>query len=195
MNGDEKNIKKSAKGKWQFVKEKLGYVKCLRLQGYDEDKIAKRLEISKKTLRKYKSEYPEFAEAMSFDRYVADSMVEDALLRLATGYVVKSEKMVKLKDVHYDENGKKVETEILKPSTEISEVAPNLAAQTFWLKNRCPERWNDSGEDKEGKNEENGIVILPEIADMVDLIKDEEVKDEQNNLETPAQTGAVYGKE
>lgn len=174
---NDANLKYPLRGKWKTVKEKLGYVRCLKIQGLSEEEIAEKLEISKETLKKYKKEHSEFAEALSFDRFVADSMVEAALLRLATGYKIKSEKKVKLKDIHYDENGKKVEKELLEPSTEISEVAPNLAAQTFWLKNRCPERWNDALEDKNENSEENGVVILPDITEMVDLIKNEALEE------------------
>lgn len=173
----DNDLKNSHKGKWGEIKNKLVYVKCLKIRGENDEQIAKKLGICHRTLKKYKDEYPEFADALSFDKQVADSMVEAALLRLATGYEIKSKKKVKLKDIHYDENGKKVEKEMLEPSTEISEVAPNLAAQTFWLKNRCPERWNDET-DKDEDTKENGVVILPEITEMVDLLKEETLKDE-----------------
>lgn len=155
-------------GKWDEIKNKLLYVKCLSIRGYSEKEIADKLKICETTLKKYKKEHPEFADALSYDRHLADSMVEAALLKLATGYTIKNKKKVKLKDIGYDSNGKKVEKEFLKPSSEEIEVAPSLAAQTFWLKNRCPKSWDEKRTDEsEEDNQENGIVILPDISDII----------------------------
>ena len=91
----------------------------------------------------------------------ADRMVEDALLKLALGYTVKVKKFHKLKKSSYDEREKKVEEETLQAVEEEQSVPPNLTAQTFWLKNRCPEMWNEKlerGDDADGKG---GIIQIP----------------------------------
>lgn len=169
--------KSISKGKWDEIKNKLLYVKCLSIRGHSEKEIADKLDICETTLKKYKKEHPEFADALSYDRNMADSMVEAALLKLATGYTIKNKKKIKLKDIGYDSNGKKVEKEFLKPSSEEIEVAPSLAAQTFWLKNRCPQSWDEKkAVDNNKDNQENGIVILPDISDII--IDEEMAKNE-----------------
>ena len=165
MNEKSADIKKQPKNKWDEIQKRLLYIKCLKIKGYKEKDIAEKLGICPATLKRYKKLYPEMEEALSFDKYMADAMVEAALLKLATGYVVKVNKSIKLKDSHYDENGKKVEKEKLESYVDEVHIAPNLSAQTFWLKNRCPESWDDK---KQTEETDGGIVILPEITELLE---------------------------
>ena len=146
--------------RWEEIKKLLPYVKALRINGADEAEAAGALGISYATYKRYKNKYPEFKEAVEADKEKADIAVQTALLKSATGYTVKVKKAFKLKDIHYDERGKKVEKERLELFEEEQAVPPNLSAQTYWLKNRCPKMWNNEGEEDE---KESGIVILPEI--------------------------------
>lgn len=165
MNEKSADTKKQPKSKWDEIQKRLLYIKCLKIKGYKEKDIAEKLGICPATLKRYKKLYPEMEEALSFDKYMADAMVEAALLKLATGYVVKVNKSIKLKDSHYDENGKKVEKEKLESYVDEVHIAPNLSAQTFWLKNRCPESWDDK---KQTEETDGGIVILPEITELLE---------------------------
>ena len=165
MNEKSADIKKQPKSKWDEIQKRLLYIKCLKIKGYKEKDIAEKLGICPATLKRYKKLYPEMEDALSFDKYMADAMVEAALLKLATGYVVKVNKSIKLKDSHYDENGKKVEKEKLESYVDEVHIAPNLSAQTFWLKNRCPESWDDK---KQTEETDGGIVILPEITELLE---------------------------
>lgn len=166
MNEKSADIKKQPKSKWDEIQKRLLYIKCLKIKGYKEKVIAEKLGICPATLKRYKKLYPEMEDALSFDKYMADAMVEAALLKLATGYVVKVNKSIKLKDSHYDENGKKVEKEKLESYVDEVHIAPNLSAQTFWLKNRCPESWDDKKQTEE--TDGGGIVILPEITELLE---------------------------
>lgn len=103
--------------------------------------------------------------------------LEEALYKIATGYTQRVTKVYKLKDVHYDERGKKVETERLETATEEQTYPPNLSALTYWLKNRCPDRWGERREADEAENS-GGIVILPEIISAVPELKGGDITDE-----------------
>ena len=87
--------------------------------------------------------------------------VQRSLLNLALGYTMKLKKIYKLKNTYYDERGKKVEEERLEEREEEQYFPPNLSAQTFWLKNRLPEAWDEAGREREDA-ENGGIIILPE---------------------------------
>jgi len=159
--------------RWEEIKVLLPYVKALRINGADEAEAAGALGISYATYKRYKKLYPELKEAVEVDKEKADIAVQTALLKSATGYTVKVKKAFKLKDVHYDERGKKIEKERLELFEEEQAVPPNLSAQTYWLKNRCPKMWNDAREEDE---KDSGIVILPEVNLMS---KGEQAEDEQ----------------
>lgn len=151
----------SKKGQRRFerIKALLPYIKAIRINGASEKEAADSLGISYATYKRYKRDYPEFKEAVDTDREKADIDVQTALLKSATGYTVKVKKAFKLKDIHYDERGKKVEKERLELFEEEQAVPPNLSAQTYWLKNRCPKMWSE----RQDETESGGIVILPEI--------------------------------
>ena len=176
-SGEKQSKKKRTSSKWEEIIGKLTYITALKLSGASDDELCSRLNISKATFSKYKKKYPQFKEAVSIDREVADGMVEAALLRSATGYTVTSKKAYKLKNTYYDDREKKVEEERLEYAEEEQKVPPNLSAQTFWLKNRRPELWSDKA-DKDRKDNDGsgdgGIVILP--ADGFDVL---EVADEE----------------
>ena len=151
----------SEKGKWKRAKEFIPYIKCIRINGASESDVMKLLGISRATLRRWKQKSPEFAEAVDCDGEKADLMVQQALLKSALGYTQSVKKVFKLKDIRYDERGKKIETERLEERSEEQAVSPSIMAQTFWLKTRCPE-FLGSGAKDDGEDE-SGIVILPEV--------------------------------
>lgn len=157
--------------RWEEIKSLLPYAKALRINGADEAYVAKSLGISVSCYKRYKKLYPEFKEAVEVDKDKADIMVETALLKSATGYTVKVKKAFKLKDIHYDERGKKIEKERLELFEEEQAVPPNLSAQTYWLKNRCPKMW---GEKQEAEVSEGGVVLLPEVKALTEGAEDEQ---------------------
>ena len=56
----------------------------------------------------------------------------------------KLKKKMKLKDVVYNDNGKKIkETERLESYTEEMHIPADTTAQIYWLKNRKPKVWRD----------------------------------------------------
>jgi hypothetical protein len=98
---------------------------ALYRRGADDQRAAKILGISRRTLGNWARRYPSFAEARRTSKAFADARVESALYRRAIGYRY---------DEVYREGG-----EIVKTVTR--EVVPDLGAQMAWLCNRDPEHW------------------------------------------------------
>ncbi len=118
-----------ARGKYQEWTSQEGLVKLegWARDGFTDEQIAGNAGINPATLYVWKQKYPEISEALKRGKEIVDRQVENALLKRALGY-------------RYDEvtleNG--VETKRV-----TKEVAPDVTAQIFWLKNRKPEAWRD----------------------------------------------------
>ena len=68
----------------------------------------------------------------------ADSKIQNALLKKATGYTVDVAKSYKLRRVEYEDGKKVCEFEELAQGVDQVHVPADLSAQIFWLKNRMP---------------------------------------------------------
>ena len=74
--------------------------------------------------------------------------VEKALLSRALGITVTESK------TESSEKGGE------KTVTTVKEVPPDISAQMFWLKNRCPEQWRDKPEPPPEPVENNLVEVL-----------------------------------
>lgn len=121
-----------AKSKWPDVQDKLqsGLVEAWARDGLTDEQIAHNLGIAVSTLYAYKAEHGEFSEALKRGKEVVDYEVENALLKRALGY-------------SYEE--RTYEGGLL-TKTVTKQVAPDVTAQIFWLKNRKPVEWRDKHE-------------------------------------------------
>lgn len=108
-----------------------------------EEEMAKNLHVSQNTFRKYKREHEILRKALSIGRSTADAMVENALHKKATGYYVKSEKPIKVKEVYFDEKGRKCEKEKIEVTLVDEYIEPDVGAQKYYLNNRLPELWKN----------------------------------------------------
>lgn len=74
-----------------------------------------------------------------------NALVEDALLRKATGYQYTQQDSYKLKAIAYSEAGKKEsETESVQVVEVQKYVPPEYSAIALWLKSRMPQKWGDA---------------------------------------------------
>ena len=138
-----------AKSKWPDVQDKLqsGLVEAWARDGLTDEQIAHNLGISKDTFYVYKREHADFADALKKGKEVVDIAVENALFKRAMGY-------------SYDE----VTYEDGKPVKVVTkQVAPDVTAQIFWLKNRKPAEWRDKRE-----VEQNGDMVIKFAGDVDD---------------------------
>lgn len=110
----------------------------LKLQGWARDgltdeQIAQNMGINVSTLYVYKNKYGEIAEALKRGKEVVDREVENALLKRALGY--------SFQEVTETETDKGTEVK-----TTYKQMAPDVTAIIFWLKNRKPKDYRDKQE-------------------------------------------------
>ena len=140
--GEKKN-KGGAKQKFDFSDPQ----NILRIEGWardglDDKQIAVNIGYNETYFSELKSKFSELAEAIKRGRAPLDTIVESALLRRARGTTLNVEQAFKCKKVWRDENGNRCEEEIIKTVVLKQDVAPDVGAIAFWLKNRKPDIWN-----------------------------------------------------
>lgn len=120
--------------------DKLILVEGWAKDGDTDKTIAEKLSVSEVTLNKWKKEKPLFVEALKNGKEIIDRHVENALLKRAMGY--KYDEITR-EPVTDPDTGK----DVLAVSKVITkQVAPDVTAQIFWLKNRKPKEWRDKQE-------------------------------------------------
>ena len=112
-----------------------------------EGQLARFFGVHGSTIRRWKSQKPEFCAAIEGGRLHFDCQVVEALFLNAIGYSYTEEQAFKLKRVIYGDNGKKLrEVERIEIVKAVKKLPPDVRAQIFWLKHRQPKLWGDSGE-------------------------------------------------
>ena len=109
----------------------------LKVQGWARDglsneQIAHNMGITFQTLYKWQDKYSELREALKKGKEVVDREVENALLKRAMGYETVEEVEEPVEDKETGEVQMRVTKRVKK------QVAPDVTAQIFWLKNRKP---------------------------------------------------------
>lgn len=148
--------------KW-LTPENLSLLKGMACIGKSMEQIARCMDVSVATLRRWQKRYPEIAAALSFGKDHADFAVMEALHRKAVGYTTPVKKTYKVKHTEFDpDSGKKVlEYEELQTGIDETHVPADTRAEIFWLQNRRGEDW---GEDKtEGDEQGAGVIELPPV--------------------------------
>ena len=139
------------KSKYPQVQKRIPEIMAWRRQdGLSEKDIAVKLGIAQSTLEKYKTEYPEFREALAEAKQAIISDVFSALLKRAKGYTYEEKKVYTRKE--NTEDGVKDVT-----YTEIThkQEPPNVAACSLLLKNLDKEHgWSDNPTMLEVKKQE-----------------------------------------
>ena len=121
--------------------------------GATDEELAARLGIGARSLYRYKSQFPEFRQALAESKKIADMRVIRSLYERATGYEVYKDVMTK--------DGKKVRLFQLIP--------PDVTACIFWLKNRDPEHWRDKQELERGHK---GVIHVTTLIPDPDPLPD-----------------------
>jgi hypothetical protein len=90
----------------------------------------------------WKETEPSFLDAIRQARAKADASVAAKLWQRAIGYEVQEEREFELKDIHYDENGKKLKEEKRTVVVTLTRrVPPDTRAAIRWLRKRQPKLW------------------------------------------------------
>ena len=176
----EKKVKRtSGKQKWKEWSENEDNQRVLSAwsrAGMTDVEIARQIGFSRSTLIEWKKKYPQISKALLDGKDFADRLVEDSLYKKAMGFYVFEQKAFKVKNIEYDESGKKIsEKEELQTAEERHYIEPDIKAIIFWLKNRKPEIWKEKIEENSVDEEGSGVLIL--TPSQVEKIS-REVKDE-----------------
>ena len=127
--------------------------------GLTDEQIAKNLGIAVDTFYRYKNKYSEFSEVLKKGKEVSDYEVENALYNKAMGYNTKVKKAFKVKNVEYDDYGKKIrEYEEIVLAEEEIHIPADTTAQICWLKNRKSNKWKDKRENESDDTKLNEVL-------------------------------------
>lgn len=139
---------KKKRGKYYtHVEPKLIEVEGWARDGLIDKQIAYNLGVAYSTFKVYKNKHSALMAALKRGKEVVDREVENALLKRAFGY-------------EYDEVTKE-KGKVSKVVTK--QVAPDVTAQIFWLKNRKPADWRDKRD-----IEHSGSINLADKATEID---------------------------
>jgi transcriptional regulator with XRE-family HTH domain len=132
-----------AKGKYQkwITKDGLTQLQAWARDGLTDEQIAKNIGISRSTLAEWKNKYSDISDALKSGKEVVDIEVENALLKRALGY--KYTEVTRERVVETDPETGEPEEKLVVTKQVTKEVAPDVTAQIFWLKNRKPDKWRD----------------------------------------------------
>ena len=117
-------------------------MKALLGSGVSRQQAEELLELAPETVARWSAEHEEFRAALT--ETPAADRVEAALLKRALGFRQEEASSEELVDKKSGEI-----LEVLKRKVITKEVPPDVRAVLFWLKNRCPERWNERAEEPE----------------------------------------------
>lgn len=156
-----------AKGKYQkwLEPESLILLEGWARDGLTDEQIAINMGIRTSTLYEWKNKYSEISESLKKGKEVVDTIVENALLKKALGYNAQVNKTFKVKEVYYDDKGRRCEKEKLITAVDEIHIPSDTTAQIFWLKNRRPDKWRDK------QNVEVSGSLKTETSKLDDLIK------------------------
>jgi len=126
-------------------------VKLCELGATDED-LADFFEVSIRTIANWKTNFPEFLQALKSGKEAADDRVERSLYQKAVGYTHDAVKI-------FQHQGTIVEA----PYRE--HIAPDTTAAIFWLKNRRPDLWREK-QQHEHSGPEGGPMVVESIGDL-----------------------------
>ena len=130
-----------AKGKYHdwLTEDGLRRVEGWARDGLSDKQICINIGITQETFYQWSKSYPSFSEAVKKGKAPVDIEVENALLKRALGY--KYEEITEEYDGRDFKKGEAKKPKSVKRVTK--EVAPDVGAIAFWLKNRRPDKWRD----------------------------------------------------
>lgn len=143
------------------------WAKSLAMEGLIDKEIAKRMNIARSTLNKWKIEHPEFSDSIKIGKEPANAKVEMSLFKRANGYTIKLKKII----VEMDKDGNQKPSRI---ETTEHHIQPDVGAQCFFLKNRLPELWRDVKNLDIQINQFEELMMKASVSSnkIIDIIKD-----------------------
>ena len=99
--------------------------------GLTDIQMAEELHISVRTFNNWEVRHSEFVQSVKKGKEQIDVLVQGSLLQRALGY--------EYEEIHKE----KVDGRMTVMKKIKKHVHPEVVAQIFWLKNRCPDEWRD----------------------------------------------------
>lgn len=112
----------------------------LCLAGFTDDELSDFFGVHVRTIYRWKTDFSDFAEAISSGRHFASAEVSHSLFRRAMGYDYEAQKVIR------DPKSKEYTTV---PYT--AHMPPDTIACIFWLKNKQPDKWRDVRQHEVGR--------------------------------------------
>lgn len=117
--------------------------------GLTDEQVAKKLNVAYSTFRLYVKEHKELSATLKKNKEVVDYEVEESLYKKCVGSYARETKAYKLKDIYYDEDGNKCQTERVQVVEVDVFIPPDTMAMAIWLNNRKPQSWRrNAGKEK-----------------------------------------------
>lgn len=123
------------------IKPNLFLIEHWVKDGLTDEQVAKKLNVAYSTFREYVKKYPELSVALKKSKEIVDYEVEESLYKKCIGSYAKETKAIKLKDVYYDEEGRKCVSERVEVVEVDTFIPPDTMAIAIWLNNRRPDKW------------------------------------------------------
>ena len=131
----------------------------LALQGATDEDIANAFGITRRTVLRWRENYPSFDESLKRGKEIADSKVERSLYKKAIGYdYTESENIVEIDP----KTGGSKPVRIKKTNKH---VAPDTMAIMYWLNNRKRAQWCQKQEIsvKNGNAKGDVVIYMPAV--------------------------------
>lgn len=131
--------------KYQPAYAEQAYKLCL-LGSTDAD-MASFFNVSESTINLWKLSHIEFSESIRDGKKIADMEVASSLYKGAIDRVVTKQQAIKVKEIKYNEQGKKISEAEKVEIVELEDFLPSdFRNAQFWLKNRHSDIWRDKQE-------------------------------------------------
>ena len=146
-----KALKKNKGGRpTVFTKEVKVKSEKLSRRGFTDKEISEIIDVSERTINRWKLKHPEFCQSLNLWKEKADENIERSLYERAYGY---SHPETKAQFVQGPDGGRWETLDMVK------HYPPDPTSMIFWLKNRKPKDWRDK-QDYELTGKDGGPIEL-----------------------------------
>ena len=135
-------------------------------KGLTDDGLAEAFGIVRSTFYEWQKRFPDFSDAIRGGKVKPDREVQAALFKRAIGYEYPKQVTTAIRPKY----GRKGRLRVVKTVYTTVHVLSDVHCQIFWLKNRMPDRWNDTYRLQHIFNRQDGLEgIRPEDEEAVKL--------------------------